>query len=119
MAPGLSVTTRGTPGAVLPGQRSTFEFEYKMQYVNINCKSSPESCLIFLSPYHQDSDLETMESFNREYWKITIGPFLSIHHSNSLVNFDHPEFDYDRKSEFCASIESFENSPYTKYLRPQ
>lgn len=67
-----------------------------MQYVDINCKPSPESCLIFLSPYHHDSDLETMESFNREYWKITIGTFLSIHHSNSLVDFDHPEFDYDR-----------------------
>ena len=67
-----------------------------MQYVDINCKPSPESCLIFLSPYHHDSDLETKESFNGEYWKITIGTFVSIHHANSLVDFDHPEFDYDR-----------------------
>ena len=67
-----------------------------MQFVDINCKPSPEFCIILLSPYHPDSDYEIKASFNKEYWKITIGTFVSIHHSNSLVDSDHPEFDYDR-----------------------
>ena len=30
-----------------------------------------------------------------EHWKITIGASITIHHANSLVDRDHPEFDYD------------------------
>ena len=67
----------------------------KLEYADINCRPSPESCQIYLSPYHKDADEETKEFFNREYWQINIGTVVSIHHSNALVDFDHPEFDYD------------------------
>ena len=67
----------------------------QLEYVDINCKPSPESCQIYLSPYHKDADEETKEFFNREYWQITIGTTILIHHFNALVDFDHPEFDYD------------------------